>query len=118
MYCASLLFIFNRNRYLENNEKLDFSKKLDTIYYRICKQTEIRSIFPVFMKSFVDAYILMVTGDMTVDTIKHKVEEKNGIPFDEINLISNGKRLENELRLIDYHIYPFSTMHIVRKRLM
>lgn len=51
-------------------------------------------------------------GD-TVEQLKQKINEKEGIPVDQQRLIFGGKQLESERMLTDYGVTAGATMHLV-----
>ena len=49
----------------------------------------------------------------TVEHVKTKIHQKEGIPFDQLVLIFEGKLLEDKHKLSNYDIQERSTLHLV-----
>ena len=73
----------------------------------------------IFVKTITDLILTLdVQSTDTIEIVKDKIKELNGIripPLNEI-LIFSGKKLNDERTISDYNIQRYSTLHLVLDR--
>jgi ubiquitin len=109
--------VFNGKQLEDANTLKDYNIDADSTIHLVLRlrgggiETGVKQIFIKTLQG--KSITLEVNDDDSIESIKKKINDIEGIPQDQQRLVFNGKQLEDANTLKDYNIDADSTIHLV-----
>ena len=107
--------IFAGKQLEDGNTLQDYSIQKDSNLHLVLR---LKGGMQIFIKAFTGKSMLLnVEPTDHIEDIKTMIQDKEGIPRDQLRLIYGGKQLEDRNTLQDYSIQIYSTLHLILRLL-
>ena len=105
-------------QYMLYNNGYIFEKNTMLLKYNFSKNNNIINL--LYMSSFIfiktltlKTLIIFIEPSDSIEDVKEKIKENEGIPVDQQRLIYKGKQLEDKRTIADYNIKRSSYLHLI-----
>ena len=107
-------FIIYNGKLLEENKTLEEYNIQDNSTIHFDNMLKGGKMLQIHVKTLQGKTMTLdISEDDTIDAIKQKITDKEGIPVDQQRLIFNGKQLEQGMTANDYGLEDGSNIHLV-----